>query len=274
MDRIKIPDDQVVPLDSIAAGVQGLRIAFVNVFALTHPDGTWTLIDTALPYTDGIVRRWVEKTFQQVPNAIVLSHGHFDHVSGAEVLAELWNVPIYAHALERPYLNGEREYPPPNAGAGGGLMSVLSPLLPRGPVNLGARLHDLPERDESSLPEMPGWTILNTPGHTAGHVSFFREEDRTLLPADAFCTTKPESFFEAAIAQKSELHGPPAYFTSDWNQARTSVQRLAGLSPLTIAPGHGKPITGVSVPDELRTLAARFDEVAVPDNKRAKAQHR
>jgi glyoxylase-like metal-dependent hydrolase (beta-lactamase superfamily II) len=114
---------------------------------------------------------------------------------------------------------------------------------------------------------MPGWQILHTPGHTPGHVSFFRAEDRTLLPVDAFCTTKPESFFEANIAQKGELHGPPSYFTSDWNSARASVQHLAALQPLTIAPGHGRPISGSNVASELRELTARFDEVAIPDNR-------
>src|SRR5579872_269111 len=116
MNRIDIPEDQVVPLDSVAPGVHGLRITFVNVFGITHADGSWTLIDTALPFTDGVVRKWAEKRFGAPPNAILLSHGHFDHVSGASALAGHWNTHIYAHALEQPYLTGKREYPPPNPG--------------------------------------------------------------------------------------------------------------------------------------------------------------
>ena len=54
---------------------------------------------------------------------------------------------------------------------------------------------------------------------------------------------------------------------SDWNSARSSVQRLAALEPLTVAPGHGRPISGSSVASELRELAARFGEVAVPDSR-------
>jgi glyoxylase-like metal-dependent hydrolase (beta-lactamase superfamily II) len=259
----------------VASGIHGLRITFVNVFAIASTDASWTLIDAALPLSEGYIRRWAEKHFNTPPKAIVLSHGHFDHVSSAAALADHWNVPIYAHALERPFLTGKEEYPPPNPGAGGGMMSLLSPLLPRGPINLGERLRDLPDGSSSqnapsgdiSLSELPGWRILHTPGHTPGHVSFFRPEDRTLLPSDAFCTTKPESFFEAAIAQKAELHGPPSYFTSDWTSARASVQRLATLEPLTIAPGHGQPIAGANVSSALRELAARFDEVAVPENR-------
>ena len=118
---------------------------------------------------------------------------------------------------------------------------------------------------------LPGWELLHTPGHTPGHVSLYRPEDRTLLVGDAFCTTKPESFFEAALAQHAELHGPPSYFTSDWAQARQSVQKLAGIDAATVAPGHGKPLSGADLPNELRKLAAEFDRIAVPENQKRSA---
>jgi glyoxylase-like metal-dependent hydrolase (beta-lactamase superfamily II) len=273
MDRIDIPAEQIVPLDAVAPGVQGLRITFVNVFAITYSDGSWTLIDAALPFTEKIIRSWAEKHFSKPPNAIVLSHGHFDHVSAAGALADEWRVPIYAHPLEHPYLTGKQEYPAPNAGAGGGMMSLLSPLLPRSPINLGDRLRSFAKGKETefSLSELPGWTIHHTPGHTPGHVSFFRAADRVLLPGDAFCTTKPESFFKASIVQTSELHGPPAYFTWDWNLARNSVKRLANLEPSVVAPGHGKPLAGAEISAALHKLAANFDEIAVPDNRKDSA---
>lgn len=270
MDRIKIPQEWVLPLEKIAFGVHGLRIGFVNIFAIDHDNGSWTLLDSGLPFSDGVIRRWVEKYFKVPPTAIILSHGHFDHVSSARALADHWNLPIYAHEGETPYLTGQRQYPPPNLGAGGGLMTLLSPLLPRGPVNLGNRLRKFPPTEElgrSTL--LPGWSIIHTPGHTSGHVSFFRADDRTLLPGDAFCTTKPESFFEAAVAQKPELHGPPSYFTSDWLHAKESVRKLAELNPLTVAPGHGRPIRGSDVSTALHALASTFDKVAIPENRKS-----
>ena len=268
MDSIAVPEDQVVPMEDIASGVRGLRIAFVNVFAVTHPDGSWTLIDAGLPFTATLIRRWAEKVNKVAPNAIVLTHGHFDHASAARELADHWNVPVYAHRLEAPYLTGKQEYPPPNAGAGGGLMSLISPLDPRGPIDLGNQLRPLEVSDSFELSEMPQWQILHTPGHTAGHISLFRKEDRCLLVGDAFCTTKAESFFDAAITQPPELHGPPAYFTSDWAVARESVQRLAALSPMIVAPGHGRPLSGTRVSQELQQLARHFDDVAVPANRK------
>ena len=269
MDKIEVPQDQVVPMDAIAPGVEGLRIAFVNVFGIVHSKG-WTLIDAAIPMSAGRIRHWAEKRFNGPPNAIVLTHGHFDHVSAAAELAQHWNVPIYAHPLEFPYLTGQAEYPPPDPGVGGGLMALLSPTLPRGPINLGERLRALPQ-DGEEVAELPGWRLLQTPGHTPGHVSFFRDYDRVLLPGDAFCTTKAESFFDAAVLQPAELHGPPAYFTSDWNAACISVEKLAGLEPEVIAPGHGKPLAGDGVAGALKRLAANFVRVAVPEKVKGRA---
>ena len=270
MDQVAITPDHVKDLDAIAPGVLGLRIVFVNVFTVAHSDGSWTLVDAGLPLSGSLIRTWCEKSFATPPNAIVLTHGHFDHVSAADTLAKEWNVPVYAHPLEFPYLTGQKGYPKPNPGAGGGLMSILSPFYPRSPVDLGKRLYPLPEFDGPTA-VLPGWEVLHTPGHTPGHVSLYRPEDGILLVGDAFCTTKPESFFEAALAQQAELHGPPSYFTSDWSQAAASVKKLSNIPATTIAPGHGKPLSGPGLPRALRDLAAEFGRIAVPDNVRESA---
>ncbi len=270
MDKIEIPDDQIVPMETVAPELRGLKIAFVNVFGVERHDGNWTLIDAAIPFSAGRIRSWADDAFGRPPSAIVLTHGHFDHVSAARELADGWDIPIYAHPLEFPYLTGKWEYPAPNWAAGGGVMPFMSPTFPRGPVDLGSRLHGLADIDsDSTLAEMPGWTVLHTPGHTPGHVSFFRKSDRTLLVGDAFCTTRPESFFQANFLQNPELHGPPSYFTSNWDAAKVSVRKLAQLEPATVAPGHGKPLSGVNVADSLRKLAAEFEHVAVPENVKA-----
>ncbi len=267
MDKVEISDDQVLPIESIARDLRGLKITFVNVFAVTHDDGTWTLIDAAIPFSAWRIKSWANKVFGRGPNAIVLTHGHFDHVSAAKELADEWDVPVYAHPLEFPYLTGQKEYPAPDWKAGGGVMPLLSPTLPRGPVDLGSRLRALPGEGETlSLVEMPGWTLLHTPGHTPGHVSFFRESDRTLLVGDAFCTTPQESFFAANVTRPPELHGPPSYFTSDWGAAKQSVRKLAALRPVTLAPGHGKPLSGAEVPAALERLAMEFERIAIPED--------
>jgi glyoxylase-like metal-dependent hydrolase (beta-lactamase superfamily II) len=221
----------------------------------------------------GRIRSWAQKHFgDKRPRSVVLTHGHFDHVGGLQDLAEQWDVPIFAHPLEMPYLTGKKEYPAPDPAVGGGLMSLLSPLFPHGPIDLGNRVRPFPLED--TIAELPGWRIVPTPGHTEGHTSFFREQDRTLIVGDAFTTTKTESAI-AVAKQRPELHGPPAYYTSDWDEAKRSVEKLAALRPMTIAPGHGEPMSGVDVPDGLQQVAVNFDRVARPTHgKYAHAERR
>jgi glyoxylase-like metal-dependent hydrolase (beta-lactamase superfamily II) len=265
MDAIPLPFYEIAPLDDIARGVTGLRILFVNVFAVSAPAGGWTLIDTGLFLSAGKIKHWAESHFGKntKPQAIILTHGHFDHVGTVKELSHDWDVPVYAHKAEFPFLTGHAKYPPPDPGVGGGLLAVMSPIYPRTSADLSGRVQPLPE--DGSIPTLPGWRWIHTPGHAPGHISLFREENRVLLPGDAFCTTKQESFL-AVAKQVPELHGPPAYYTPDWEAARNSVRELAELRPTTIAPCHGLPVCGEEVPGQLIRLAMDFDHLALPEH--------
>jgi glyoxylase-like metal-dependent hydrolase (beta-lactamase superfamily II) len=265
MEKIELPAEEVVQLDAVAAGVSGVRIILVNVFAVAHDTG-WTLIDAGLTGSGARLIEWARTQFgARPPSAIVLTHGHFDHVGAIDVLRRTWNVPIYCHPEELPYVTGARAYPPPDPTVGGGIMARMSALYPREPIDLENQVHPLPV--DGTVPTLPGWRWIHTPGHSAGHVSLFRDADRTLIVGDAFCTTKQESFL-AVATQRPELHGPPAYFTTDWDAARRSVELLAALRPAHIAPGHGRPMSGTETIQALQELAARFDEVARPEQGR------
>jgi len=147
-------------------------------------------------------------------------------------------------------------------------MALVSKMYPRGPVNIGDAVRPLVA---AAIPELPGWRWIHTPGHTTGHVSLFREGDRLLIAGDAFVTTKQESFL-AVATQRPELHGPPAYFTTDWDAAEASVERLAALRPATVATGHGLPLAGPHVAEALSELARDFDRVARPEHGRYVAE--
>lgn len=242
------------------------RLGIVNVIFVGTPAPNakdWVLIDAGVTGTVRAILRGIENRFGKGarPNAIVLTHGHFDHVGALSELAEEWNIPIYAHGLEQPYLNGSQSYPPPDPSVGGGLMSTLSRFYPRGPVDVSRWLAVLPA--DGLVPTLPGWQWIHTPGHSPGHVSLWRESDRTLIAGDAFITTAQESAY-AIIRQEPELHGPPMYYTTDWESARASVERLAKLDPELIITGHGPPLHGAEMRRALHKLASEFDRVAVP----------
>lgn len=246
----------------VADDVWLVRTIMVNVF-LIRSGSSWVLVDAGLGGFGETIRTAAGRLLGDAkpPTAIVLTHGHFDHVGSLRALLDAWNVPVYAHRLERPYLTGRSAYPPPDPLVGGGLMALLSRLYPRAPIDVGTHLESLP--DSGVVPGLPEWRWIHTPGHTAGHVSLYRERDRTLVAGDAITTVRQESLVAVAMRRR-ELHGPPAYFTQDWQAAERSVQHLADLQPDVLASGHGEPMRGPEMRDRLRRLVSRFQRDEVP----------
>ncbi len=248
----------------VTPDVWGMRIVFVNVFMIAGGDGQWVLIDAGLKGSAGRIKAMAAELFGEnhPPAAIILTHGHFDHVGALKILLEEWtDVPVYAHSLELPYLTGLSSYPPPDPLTGGGLMSWISFVYPKKPINISSRIHALDK--SGGLPVLTEWQYVHTPGHAPGHISLFRHRDGLLIGGDAFVTTQQESAFSVAT-QKKVISGPPKYFTNDWIAAASSVKALWKLHPKIAATGHGKPMRGEELTKGLNELVAHFDKVAVP----------
>ncbi len=94
--------------------------------------------------------------------------------------------------------------------------------------------------------EVAGFTVLETPGHSPGHVSYWREADRTLVLGDVVFGVNPLTGMPA-------LHEPPRAFTPDPALNRESARRLAALEPALVCFGHGPPLRE---PEKLRRFAA------------------
>jgi glyoxylase-like metal-dependent hydrolase (beta-lactamase superfamily II) len=248
-------------MNQVAAGVTQLQIQrFVNVYFVESSNpGEWVLIDTGLPGSEKAIIAAADQLFYPGthPTAILLTHGHMDHSGSARALAEHWQVPVLAHPLELPFLQGRAVYPPadPTVDRGGSLAFVARFFPPQ-----SFQLSDLVQPltlDSDDTPYLPGWRWLHVPGHAPGQVALFREADRTLLGADAFATANHESV-PSLLLQRPQISVAGAPFNYDWQQVRASVQQLAALAPAAIGCGHGPVIKGAEAAAGLQALADNF----------------
>lgn len=234
-----------------------------NVFLIGNKEH-FVLVDAGMPKSGETLIAKIKEHFGDAkPRAILLTHGHFDHVGGLMEMVKEWNVPVYAHEMELPFLTGKQRYPEPDPSVEGGMIAKISSLFPNEPIDLKNHVQPLPS--DGSVPHMEGFRWLHTPGHSPGHFSYFRDSDKTLIAGDAFVTVRQDKLYKV-LKQEKEVSGPPRYFTTDWVQAKQSVHILRDLHPVTAVTGHGVPVVGEELTRDLEHLAVHFDQIAVPDH--------
>ena len=168
--------------------------------------------------------------------AHAITHAHPDHVGGsAHVCGEL-GVPFWCPAGDAPAAR---------AGASVPAESRLKPLLDRG------RSFDALEvaRELNEGDDVAGFTVLDVPGHSPGHVAFWRESDRVLVAGDVW-------FNLSLLTFRYGLREPPKPFTVDPARNRESMRRLAELEPSVACFGHGPPVTDAAA--KLRAFVAKL----------------
>ncbi|AOH55226.1 MBL fold metallo-hydrolase [Peribacillus muralis] len=267
-------NEKILPMTSVTSGevrkvredIYCLSVQIVNVIFLGLPkSGTWILVDAGMPRSAEIIKKNAEAIYgtDHPPAAIILTHGHFDHVGALIELMEYWKAPVYAHIKEMPYLTGQESYPEPDPSVEGGLVAKISWMFPNEGINLDEKIQPLP--DDQSVPDLDGWKWIHTPGHTKGHISLFRESDRSLIAGDAFVNVRQDSLYKV-FTQEREISGPPRYLTTDWEAAKQSVRWLEALKPKIAVTGHGYPAEGEELDIGLLKLAREFDSLAKPDH--------
>jgi glyoxylase-like metal-dependent hydrolase (beta-lactamase superfamily II) len=266
-------DNKMIPMTSVDSGklrevtpdVAYYTNQIVNVFMIGQPGNSWVLVDAGMPKSGKEIVQAAEKRFgtNNPPAAIILTHGHFDHVGSIVALLNKWPVPVYTHPMEFPFLTGELAYPEPDTSVEGGMLAKISSFYPHEPINITEALQILPA--DGSVPGLPDWKWIHVPGHSPGQIALFRESDRLLIAADAIITVKQDSLYRV-LTQKKEVCGPPVYLTTDWGAAHQSAQRLAALNPQILIPGHGTAMQGAELNEGLQYLMENWQEVAVPEH--------
>ena len=181
----------------------------VRVWLVRDPEGGVTLVDVGLPFMARGILRAVERLHAGPLQRILLTHGHSDHVGALRRIVTQTPVPVYAHAIQIPYLEGALPYPrrraAPSLGPQGGSSRPWKRALTA--ASAGWR---------ASKPYL-------TPGHAPGHVVYYHEQDQVLIGGNL------------AMSKKGQVRPPMAIFTGDMEEAIRSLQ---------ILPRAGDPAPG------------------------------
>lgn len=238
-------------------GIKASNIYFVR----SGP--SWVLIDTGWPRDGQLIKQAAESLFgaNTRPASILLTHIHPDHSGSALELARLWNLPVYVHPDEMP-LAAEKLLPEYSNPLDRWIVAPLMRLMPRRADDSKPPKPTLAEvarafDPSAGVPGLPDWEYVPTPGHTPGHVAFFRRSDGVLITGDALLTVNLNSLWDFLL-KKQRVSGPPYIATWNWQAAKRSVAALARLGPNVLACGHGVPITGARAAQELRAFSAQF----------------
>lgn len=225
----------------------------------------YVIVDTGMPNQAETIIKTAKDLYGQSskPKAIILTHGHFDHVGNVIELIEEFDAPVYIHQAEIPYVTGEKAYPDPDPSVEGGMIAKQSFMFPVQPIDLGEHVHALPPHGE--VPGLQEFEWIHVPGHTPGQIALFRARDRLVIAADVFVTTKQENLYQV-FTQEKVISGPPAYLTPDWKTSKKSLLKLQELKPEYAITGHGVPMVGKELQAGLEDLIINWDEKTLPDH--------
>ncbi len=220
-------------------GVWQIRLPFSNAYVLSEGlSSGFTLVDAGTPHDARRLRRALVR-FGGLKRCklILLTHAHPDHAGCAALLARASGAPVLAHQSERPFIESGQLY-----GRGG-------PQVQRAAFKLGSLIWPVRRcrlsralRDGEEVETSAGvWRVIHTPGHTMGHISFWRESDGVLLSGDALLNVLPWT-------RKPGLTLPLRLFTQDPDLALDSARKLARLEPRVLLAGHGSPLLDAEEP--------------------------
>ena len=211
----------------------------MNVYLIEDDGGGVTVFDAGIESMAGAVA--AAACARGGINRVVLGHAHVDHRGAAPRLG----APVLCHHEERHDAEGDaglhyfdisklRPYARP-------IFPTLLRYWDGGPVQIAGTVE---EGDDVS-----GFAVVHLPGHAPGQIALYRERDGLALTTDCFYTLDPQT----------GIHGPPRVapeaFNLDTEQARTSIRKLAAITPAAAWPGHAEPLKG-DVASQLERAAA------------------
>jgi glyoxylase-like metal-dependent hydrolase (beta-lactamase superfamily II) len=222
----------------LAPSVHRLGEEIVGCY-LVEEAGAVTIIDAGVPayYADLTAElAAMGRTIEDV-RALVLTHGHEDHIGFAERLRAEHGVPVSIHALDAALARGQAKNP--SAGMGerklGSLLRYLLWLARHGAMRVKS-LTVVGTFEPGTTLDVPGaLRVIHTPGHTPGSVTFHAPGHDAVFVGDALAT-------DAVIRERLGPQVCP--FAADPDAALSSLANIEPLEAHWLLPGHGSPWTG------------------------------
>lgn len=245
----------------VAPGVFAIVLPWTRVYVLRAPQESgeysreeFFLVDSGTRADRAAIESALKLLglYPQNCRAVLLTHAHPDHAGNAAFFAQC-GAQLFIGENEREFLETRCTYIPrlPRALTPLGFLQTVMFALGEvfWPVRRVKAQHILHGSETLSTP-CGNWRVLETPGHTRGHIAFFRIDDGTLLSGDALLNVVP-------FVQRIDLAVPPAIFNENTAQARDSARLLCALPVRVLLSGHG-PAMRENTAARLQTFAAKL----------------
>ena len=229
-------------MKQVAEGVYFLLLSpFINTYLLESPSGL-TLVDTGVKGDHtAVAKHFQEKGYALSDlDRVIITHAHPDHVGSLPDIVAASGAEVWAHTLDAPVVRGEQSLTsiqprPESLPPFSRLVAKIGVDQPTAPV-----AREL--REGEVLDEVyPGLSAVHLPGHTPGQLGLWSEEQGFLIGGDVL------------MHLPWRLTLPFRAFTTDWQEAKRSVEKVAALQVKTLCLGHGEPCIG--------NAAAQVDDV-------------
>jgi glyoxylase-like metal-dependent hydrolase (beta-lactamase superfamily II) len=197
-----------------------------NPYILVDADGL-TVIDTGIPRSEKKILAYIESlgnTARDVKR-IILTHADLDHVGGLAALHKATGARTFASRIEAGAIAAgrpSRQIQPSGFSLRRLFFAILRPFMKASPFNVDEIL-----TDGQILPVLGGLRVIDTVGHTPGHVSLFAPSVGILFSGDSI------------VVDKDGMHGSRSGLTWDDAKAKEAVKKQSELGARIVCSGHG-----------------------------------
>ncbi len=168
--------------------------------------------------------RIISKQLQKIPVHLhVLTHAHADHQGCSDRICNDWGIPLHCHEKEISRTETgfvTKDYPSDK--------NLIAKFQQKYWAGQGHKVDKTIKENDN----VGNFRVVETPGHSPGHISLFREHDGLLILGDVATNMN-------LLTTIKGLHLPPDIFTSDKLENITSLRKIADLNPKLICFGHG-----------------------------------